>query len=127
MAVEPLMEVSGARSSWLTMLRNSAPHPIHLLQWRQVLHSDDHRLHHAVLGADRCRIDQRRDATPVGGGQHDLLDAHRLSAGQFSGQRELVECDLAPVGAPAGDLVEQLRRGAAGQVQAAPLSASLHG
>ena len=43
------------------------PHPVELLDRRQVLQGDHHRFDLAVLGVDRRRVDERRDATPVGG------------------------------------------------------------
>ena len=48
-------------------------------------------------------LDQRGHAAPVGDRERDLLGAHRLAAAQRARERELVEGDLAPVGAPVGD------------------------
>ena len=118
MAAEPLIEVSGARSSWLTMLRNSAPQPLQFLEWRQVLHGDHHRRDRTVLGVDRRRVDQHRHAAPVGHRQHDFLGAYRLGVAQLLRERELIEGDLAAVGKPAGHDLEQLLHGLARHAQA---------
>ena len=67
---------------------------------------------------DRGGVDERRDAAPVRDREHDLLGPHRLGAVQRPRQRQPVERDLAPVGAPAGDDPEQLLRSLAGQAQA---------
>ena len=72
----------------------------------------------AVLGMDRGGVDQRGDAAPVGGGEHDLLGAHRLGAAQHARERELAEGDLAPVGEAAGEDPEQVLGGAARHAQA---------
>ena len=94
------------------------PQPLQLLQRRQVLHGDDHRLDLTVLGPDRRGVDQRRDTPAVGDREHDLLGAHRLGAAQLPGQREFGEGHLPPIGAPHGHHLQQLLRGAARQAQA---------
>ena len=77
--VEPLMEVSGARSSWLTKPKNSGPLAFQLLQRRQILYGDHHGLYGAVPGMDWSGVDQRREAPAVGDRQHDLLSSPRGS------------------------------------------------
>ena len=94
------------------------PHPLQFLKRGEVLHGDHHRRDGAVLGVDRRRVDERGDAAPVGGREHDLLGAHRLGAAQRLRQRELVEGDLAPVGEAAGEDPEQVLGGAARHAQA---------
>ena len=94
------------------------PHALQLLERRQVLHGDHHRGDRAVLGVDRRRVDQRGDAPAVGDREHHLLGPHRLGVAQLVREREPVERDLAPVGAPAGDDLEQVLGGAAGHAQA---------
>ena len=64
------------------------------------------------------RVDQRGDAAPVGDREHDLLGAHRLAAAQRRRQRQLVQRDLAPVGAPERHHLQELLRGAARAAQA---------
>ena len=91
---------------------------LQLLERREVLHGDHHRGDGAVLGVDRGGVDQRGHAAPVGDRERDLLGAHRLAAAQRARERELVEGDLAPVGAPVGDDLEQLLRRLAGSAQA---------
>ena len=91
---------------------------LQLLERREVLHGDHHRGDGAVLGVDRGGVDQRGHAAPVGDRERDLLGAHRLAAAQRARERELVEGDLAPVGAPVGDDLEQLLRRLAGGAQA---------
>ena len=94
------------------------PHVLQFLERREVLHGDHHRRDRAVLGVDRGRVDQRGDAPAVGGGEHDLLGAHRLGAAQRAGERQPVEGDLAPVGEAAGEDPEQVLGGLAGVAQA---------
>ena len=116
--VEPLMEVSGTRSSWLTMPRNSA-------RWRSssssgarscmVTTTDATAPSSAWIGV---ALIERGDAAPVGGREHDLLGAHRLGAAQRPRQRQFVEGDLAPVGEAAGEDPEQVLGGAARHAQA---------
>ena len=87
------------------------PHALDFLQRRQVLQGDHHRgerVVRAVRVADRGGVDERRDAAPVRDREHDLLGPR---------QRQPVERDLAPVGAPAGDDPEQLLGGLAGAAQ----------
>ena len=67
---------------------------------------------------DRRGVDQRGDAAPVGGDEHDLLGAHRLGAAQRARERELIEGDLAPVGEAAGEDPEEVLGGLAGVAQA---------
>ena len=93
------------------------PHPVDRLERGEILHGDHHRFDRAVLGMDGSRVDQRADAAPVGGREHDLLGAHRLGALQPLGQREAVECDLAPVGEAAGDRLDHLLDRASGYAQ----------
>ena len=105
-AAEPLIEVSGARSSWLTMPRNSARmRSISCSGARscRVTTTEASASVRAVRVADRGGVDERRDAAPVRDREHDLLGPHRLGAVQRPRQRQPVERDLAPVGAPAGD------------------------
>ena len=47
---------------------------------RRIAWCDHHRRDGAVLGVDRGGVDERGDAASVWGREHDLLDAHRLSA-----------------------------------------------
>ena len=89
--------------------------PVQLIEWGQVLQGDHHRFDLAVLGADRCRVNQRPDATPVGDRKHDLFGTHRLGPAQDVCEREAVERKLAPVVEPAGhDLKQVLGRPARG-------------
>ena len=97
------------------------PHALELSKRLQVLHGDHHRGERAVRAVrvvDRGGVDERRDAAPVGNRERNLLGPHRLGAAQRARERELVERDLAPVGAPAGDDLEQLLGGLAGAAQA---------
>ena len=80
---------------------------LELAQRRQVLHGDHHRRDRAVSGEDRRRVDERRDAPAVGKRELDFLRPHRFAQAQRLGQRQLVERDLAPVGAPAGEHLQQ--------------------
>ena len=93
------------------------PRALQLLQRGEVLHRDHHRGERAVPGVDRGGVDERGDAAPVGGGEHDLLGAHRLGAAQRACQREAVQRDLAPVGEAAGEDPEQVLGGAARHAQ----------
>ena len=84
------------------------PLALQLLERRQVLQGDHHRLDRAVGRTDRRGVDQRRDAPAVGDRQRDLLGAHGLGAAQLLRHRELGQGDLAAVAAAAGDHAEQL-------------------
>ena len=114
------------RGQWRAQLvahhaQELGPHALDLPQRRQVLQGDHHRgerVVRAVRVVDRGGVDERRDAAPVRDREHDLLGPHRLGAVQRPRQRQPVECDLAPVGAPAGDDPEQLLGGLAGAAQA---------
>ena len=86
------------------------PQALQLLERREVLQGDHHRLDRAVRRTDRRRVDQRGDAAPVRDRELDLLRAHRLGIAELVGERELVEPDLAPVAAPAGHDLQQLLR-----------------
>ena len=81
-------------------------------------HGDHHRDQRVVLAADRGRVDQHRQAAPVGNAELDLLGAHRLGALQHRGHRQLGERDLAPVRAPVDEGLEQVLRGASRRAQA---------
>ena len=61
---DPLMDVSGARSSWLTIPRNSDRKTLQLLKRCQILHGDDHGLVCPIFGSDRCSVHQCGDAPP---------------------------------------------------------------
>ena len=86
------------------------PQTVQLLERREVLQGDHHRLDRAVGRTDRRRVDQRGDAAPVRDRELDLLRAHGLGIAELVGERELVEPDLAPVAAPAGHDFQQLLR-----------------
>ena len=81
---------------------------LELFERGEILHGDDHGDDRAVLGADRGRVEEGRDASPVRHRKHDLLGAHGLGVSQLLGERELFETDLAPVGAPTGKMLEEL-------------------
>ena len=55
---------------------------------------------------------------PSGEREHHLLGPHRLAAAQRPGKRQLVQRDLAPVGAPEGDRLQQILGGAARRAKA---------
>ena len=84
------------------------PQPLQLLERRQVLQRDHHRHGRAVGRVDRRGVDQQRDAAAVGDGEHDLLGAHRRGAADHPLHRELRQRDLAPVGEPAREPLQQL-------------------
>ena len=86
------------------------PQALQLLERRQVLHGDHHRLDGTVRGKDRRGVDQRGDAPPVGDRELDLLRAHRLGIAELVGEREFVKPDLAPVASPADHDFQQLLR-----------------
>ena len=93
------------------------PHALQLLERREVLHGDHHRRDRAVYCVDRRGVDERGHAASVGDRERNFLGAHRLGAAQRARERELVEGDFAPVGAPVGDDLKQLLRGLAGAAQ----------
>ena len=93
-------------------------HPLQLLQRRQVLQGDHHRFHRPVRRTDRRGVDQGGDAAAVGKRERHLLGAHRLGAVQLLRHRKLRQGDLAPVGPPAGDQLQQLFGRAPRHVQA---------
>ena len=74
----------------------------------KVLERHDDSLHLTPAGTDRGRVDQRGDVPAVGERKRDLLGTQGRGATQFVRQRELVEVDLAAIGKPAGDRLEQV-------------------
>ena len=84
------------------------PQALQLLERRQVLQGDHHRLDRAVRRTDRRRVDQRGHAPPVRDRELDLLRAHRLGVAELVGERELVKPGLAPVASPADHDLQQL-------------------
>ena len=108
-AAEPLMEVSGARNSWLTMPRNSA-----------------RRRSSSSSGARSCMVTTTETTSPraprigvtlmsvsfhaasVGHREQDLLGTHRRRVAKGADQRHLAERKLAPVGEAAVDDLQQL-------------------
>ena len=117
-AAEPMMEVSGARSSWLTKPRNSARSRSSSSQRRQVLKGHHDRADPATLGGDGRGVDQRAHAAPVRNRQLDLLAAHRLAGTELLRDGELAERHLAAVAAAKGHHVQQLLRRATRRAQA---------
>ena len=95
------------------------PQPLQLLQGRQVLYGNDHRLHLPLLREDGSGVDQGGDAAPAGGPEHHLLGPHRLPGDQGLGQGQLPQGDLPPVGPPVGQHLQKLLRRAARLAQAA--------
>ena len=112
------MEVSGVRSSWLTIARNSArsrsSSSRSVMSWR-VTTTD---LQLAILGADGRGVEQRGDAPSIGHPDDDLLGPHRLARAQRLHQGELLQRDLPPVGPPEGQRPQQLLRLLVGVPQA---------
>ena len=75
------------------------PHPLQFLKRGEVLHGDHHPTRPPSSAWTRRRVDERGDAAPVGGRNHDLQNKQRLGAAHDRlRQRELVEGDLVPVG-----------------------------
>ena len=91
--------------------------PVELVERREILHRDHHRLDRAVEGGNRRRVERRGDAATVRDRELDLLHAHRLAGSKCERERDLAERHLAPVGAPADHDLQQLRRGLAGRAQ----------
>ena len=87
------------------------PQPFLFLDVGHVLEGDDQRLDCTTLSGDGCCIEQHGDAAPVGDADGDLLGPHRLRGAEQLGDRELSQGDLAPVGAPEGQYVEEVFRG----------------
>ena len=81
---------------------------LQLLQRRQVLQGDHHRFHRPVRRTDRRGVDQHGDAAAVGDRERHFFGAHCLGAAQLLRHRELRQGDLAPVGPPASDQLQQL-------------------
>ena len=92
-------------------------HEVELLKRGEVLKRDHDGLDPAVA-AHGGRAEQGGDAGPVGHREHDLLGPHPLGAAEHPGERERAQRKLAPVGAPAGDHVEEILGSAAGLAQA---------
>ncbi|MCY4634340.1 MAG: hypothetical protein OXG04_07530, partial [Acidobacteria bacterium] len=92
-------------------------HAVELLERGEVLKRDHNGLDPGVA-AHGGGAEQRGDAGPVGHGEHDLLGPYRLRAAQRRGEGELAQRQLAPVGAPAGNHIEEVLGGVAGLAQA---------
>ena len=86
------------------------PQPLHLLQGCHVLHGDDDGLHPALSRPDGRGIEQHGDASAAGGLHHDLLGPHRLAGAERLGEGQLLQGELAPVGAPHGQHLQELFR-----------------
>ena len=95
------------------------PHPLDFFQRRQILKCDDDRLDRTVGGPDRRGVDERRDAAPVGGQDHDLLGAHRLADAQEMGERQLGKRDFTPIGATDGQHFQEFLRRAVRRIELA--------
>ena len=97
--------------------------PLQVLQRRQVLDGDDHRLDHRLdlvpRGEDGRGVDQGGDALSARGLEEDLLGVHGLPGHQPLGQGELLQGDLPPVGPPEGERLQELLRGPVRRAQAA--------
>ena len=89
-----------------------------LLQRLQVLQGDHHGLDGAVLGPDRRRVDQCREASAIGDMEDDLLGPDRSGVAQRLRQWEFLQGNLLPVGAPALDDLQQLVEWTARRAQA---------
>ena len=117
-SAEPLMAISGPRSSWLTRLRNSVRVRSISSSGARSLHGHHHRADLVALGSDRRGVDERPDAAPVGDREDHLLGAHRLAGGERLLQRNLGQRHLPPVGAPDRDHLQKLLGRVAGHPQA---------
>ena len=108
-ATEPLMEVSGARSSWLTMLRNSARSRSSSSSGARscmVTTTDSSAPSAAWIGVELTSVVTLRPS----GTESSISSARTVSGLSRNswGERELVKPDLAPVAAPADHDLEQL-------------------
>ena len=101
------MEVSGARSSWLTMPRNSVCNRSSSFSGVRscIVTTTDSTA--TVRRADRRGVDQHPHAAAVGDRQHDLLGAHGRRLAQLPCEARLVEGDLPPIGEPARQRLQQ--------------------
>ena len=98
-------------------LQELRPQPLQLLERRQVLQGHHHRLDLAVAEPDRRGVDQHRDASPVGRGDHHLFGAHRFAATERLCDRELGQGHLAPIGATEGHRLQHTLGRVAGRAQ----------
>ena len=94
------------------------PHPLDLVERRQVLHGHHHRADLAAFRPDRRGVDQRPDAAPVRDREHHLLGAHRLAGAERLIQRNLAEGHLPPVGAADREHLQEVLCRTAGRPQA---------
>ena len=109
-AAEPLMAANGARSSWLTMPRNSARSRSSASSGSRSCQGHHQRDDVSALVADRCRVDERAHASPVGHRQLHLLGAHRRGVADRAGQSQLCHYHFAAVAEAAGQGLERLLR-----------------
>ena len=93
-AADPLIDVSGARSSWLTIPRNSARSvsifSSGVMSWMVA----DDRLDRAVVGVDRRGVDERGDMPAVGALDDHLLGPNKLPHDRSAHHRMVLTGDL---------------------------------
>ena len=94
------------------------PEHLQLLQRRQVLHRDDHRLDVALLGVDGCGVDQRVDRAAVRRLQDHLLHPDRPRLPQGLAEGRPAQLELRAVGPPHTQHVQQILLRLARQAQA---------
>ncbi len=105
------------------------PEHLELLERRQVLHRDHHRLDLARLRTDGGRVDQRRDRPAVRRLEHDLLDPYRRRLAHDLLQRKAVQRHLPAVRPPHAQHLQQILRRLVRQAQIAhdPPRLGVHG
>ena len=105
------MEASGTRKFVAHRGEEFRPQTLGLLEGGQVLQGDDEGVDAVLLlRADGGGVDESGDGSAVGDADGDLFDAYDFASTEGLRQGELLQGDLAPVGATDGDDLEELFR-----------------
>ena len=95
-----------------------SPHPLDLVERRQVLQGHHHRADLAAFCPDRRGVDERPDAAPVRDREDHLLGAHRLAGAERLLQGNFGQRHFPAVGAADRDHLQEVLGRTAGRPQA---------
>ena len=107
-AAEPLIAVSGVRSSWLTMPRNSArsrsSSSSGVMSWMVAATE----MISPVFRVDGRGVDERAHRFPIREVDDNLFGAYRLPAADGPLQRQFIAGNLLPIHPPKGHRLQEL-------------------